>query len=239
MLPVGFRPSLCHHSAHINSPKHPTITSLGNHPGGSILAAKVAQFLTAIDNREPELVGRPVKPGDWIRGTEELSDIDRAGPRPTDWGDLVDNRLTQSPGPKHWDILGPRPESDEIERFREAWPIVSARLGLDAPPAPKRLFDPGRVYFAKSLTCDIHALVDRHAGGDWGEHGFHGVLTVEDAWQLPTVEAANRLAVSTARGAVQSRFADVGVDVITWMGATTRTLITEIPKPNPLYARQE
>jgi hypothetical protein len=42
----------CHipHSADITSPKHVTVAPLGNHAGGSILAAKVAQFLTAIDN---------------------------------------------------------------------------------------------------------------------------------------------------------------------------------------------
>ena len=105
------------------------------------------------------------------------------------------------------------PEDRELASFVGQFPYVSQRLGLEATTTT-RLFSPGRVWQpvnAPSQAVDgWKQYLDRHTGGDHGEHGQYDPepVSAADRWSIGLCDQTtqNRYAIQSGIGIVRSVF---------------------------------
>jgi hypothetical protein len=149
--------------------------------------------------------------GDW----SEEHDATKPLPRPVDWGGWARSKVDS---PSVIRNLLPPPDELEIDRFRAAWPVLAAKLGVESPAQPMRRFSPGPTWYpATTMGVSLSTSwwrnwLDKHcAGDDWGLFGSWpaiSALTQDQLWTMDeqTIECQNVAAVTTNSGAVRSRF---------------------------------
>jgi hypothetical protein len=135
-------------------------------------------------------------------------------PRPPgiDWGGNI--RQTIESGPRHHQLAPP--DALELERFKAAWPVLASRLGIEADPGPKKIFEAGPTFYpvaSDSVSFNPawwRSKVDRHCSGDFGAYGVWSAvdLTNDVIWSVfeAGIEAQNIVAIATQSAAVRSRF---------------------------------
>jgi hypothetical protein len=104
----------------------------------------------------------------------------------------------------------------EIQRFKEAWPELTRKFGLeDDHPAP--IFNPGEVVYPQrpkeGFEIDITVLrqcADLHAAAQFGEFGSGNLaeLTEEETWLASSLPCARRniASIRLGTGLVESQF---------------------------------
>ena len=127
---------------------------------------------------------------------------------------LIDEKINQ--GRYGFHKLGP-PDKTELARFAEAWPAVSAAIGLTPDAELPRLFDPGEVKFPREIVPRVsispdrwRSFIDADSRGDWGLYGrvVECEVTHAAVWTafLEPQHVRNSLNLQRRSGGVKSRY---------------------------------
>jgi hypothetical protein len=127
--------------------------------------------------------------------------------------------------------LPPQAPPGEINRFCEAWPEVSALLGVRPAGPVQHLFASGPICYPKVLnTATARKVFDLHISGDFGSYFYDPThkLTDEQVWlsghKDTPIDIRNACAIQSRQGVVTSNHD--GVTVTTLLaGEHTKTLI--------------
>ncbi len=148
---------------------------------------------------------------EWAPGENVKKTV--CGP-PVDWKARFHDIVRD--GTRNWMVLKLEVQDPEIVKFCQAWPAVSARLGLDVEPPPFRLFDPGPVTVPQNTPRGMFDqaawwdYVNYHTAGEFGENGVIEEISLTDEleWTLheKDVRVQNSAAIARQLGVVTSRY---------------------------------
>jgi hypothetical protein len=103
-------------------------------------------------------------------------------------------------------VQAPTAFAAECQKFRQQFPGIAARLGLEKErPSPVLSVGETSVAIRQPqgiLGEDVWTFIDRHAAGDWGQIGHADLtpLSPEEEWGIDLLEPARRNSASVLQG---------------------------------------